>query len=60
MTGERAPSRHVDLGGAVNVRDIGDRSVHGPKHSQAFRGGALSQLTSATSTGSTGSGCAPS
>jgi protein-tyrosine phosphatase len=50
MTGEWAPSRHVALDGAVNVRDIGGyRSVHGPEvmRGRLFRGDALSQLTSA-------------
>ena len=50
MTGERAPSRHVVLDGAVNVRDIGGyRSVHGLEvvRGRLFRGDSLSQLTSA-------------
>ena len=49
MTGEWAPSRHVALDGAVNVRDIGGyRSVHGPEvvRGRLFRGDSLSQLTS--------------
>ena len=49
MTGERAPSRHVVLDGAVNVRDIGGyRSVHGLEvtRGRLFRGDTLSQLTS--------------
>src|SRR6266700_6142158 len=50
MTGEWAPSRHVVLDGAVNVRDIGGyRIVGGPEvvRGRLFRGDALSQLTSA-------------
>ena len=50
MTGERAPSRHVALDGAVNVRDIGGyRSVHGLEvvRGRLFRGDSLSQLTRA-------------
>ena len=49
MTGERAPSRHVALDGAVNVRDIGGyRSVHGLEvvRGRLFRGDSLGQLTS--------------
>ena len=49
MTGERAPSRHVALDDAVNVRDIGGyRSVGGPEvvRGRLFRGDSLSQLTS--------------
>jgi len=48
MTGEWAPSRHVALDGAVNVRDIGGyRIVGGPEvvHGRLFRGDSLSQLT---------------
>src|SRR5579875_2184256 len=50
MTAEWAPSRHVALDGAVNVRDIGGyRSVHGLEvmRGQLFRGDSLSQLTAA-------------
>jgi len=50
MTGEWAPSRHVALDGAVNVRDIGGyRSAHGlvVVRGRLFRGDSLSQLTSA-------------
>jgi protein-tyrosine phosphatase len=50
MTGEWAPSRHVALDGAVNVRDIGGyRIVGGPEvvRGRLFRGDSLSQLTSA-------------
>jgi protein-tyrosine phosphatase len=50
MTGEWAPSRHVALDGAVNVRDIGGyRSVDGLEvmRGRLFRGDTLSQLTSA-------------
>ena len=50
MTGEWAPSRHVALDGAVNVRDIGGyRSVYGPEVvlGRLFRGDSLSQLTGA-------------
>jgi protein-tyrosine phosphatase len=49
MTGEWALSRHVALGGAVNVRDIGGyRSAHGLEvmRGRLFRGDSLSQLTS--------------
>ena len=49
MTGERAPSRHVVLDGAVNVRDIGGyRSVQGLEvtRGRLFRGDTLSQLSS--------------
>ena len=47
---EWAPSRHVVLDGAVNVRDIGGyRSSHGPvvARGRLFRGDSLSQLTDA-------------
>src|SRR5271165_3405099 len=50
MTGERAPSRHVALDGAVKVRDIGGyHSVLGLEvaRGRLFRGDALCQLTSA-------------
>jgi protein-tyrosine phosphatase len=50
MTGEWAPSRHVALDGAVNVRDIGGyRSAHGPEvmRGRLFRGDSLGQLTAA-------------
>ena len=50
MTGERAPSRHVALDGAVNVRDIGGyRSVHGLEvvRGRLFRGDALNQISAA-------------
>jgi protein-tyrosine phosphatase len=50
MTGERAPSRHVALDGAVNVRDIGGyRSVYGLEvvRGRLFRGDSLGQLTRA-------------
>ncbi|MGH3183302.1 MAG: tyrosine-protein phosphatase, partial [Streptosporangiaceae bacterium] len=50
MTGEWAPSRHVVLDGAVNVRDVGGyRSAHGLEvvRGRLFRGDSLSQLTSA-------------
>ena len=49
VTGERAPSRHVVLDGAVNVRDIGGyHSAHGLDVvcGRLFRGDSLSQLTS--------------
>src|SRR2546429_9477244 len=49
MTGEWAPSRHVVLDDAVNVRDIGGyRIVGGPEvfRGRLFRGDSLSQLTS--------------
>jgi protein-tyrosine phosphatase len=49
MTGGQAPSRHVALDGAVNVRDIGGyRSVGGPEvvRGRLFRGDSLSRLTS--------------
>jgi protein-tyrosine phosphatase len=49
MTGEWAPSRHVVLDGAVNVRDIGGyRIVGGPEvvRGRLFRGDSLSHLTS--------------
>jgi protein-tyrosine phosphatase len=48
MTGEWAPSRHVPLDGAVNVRDIGGyRSAYGLEVTRGllFRGDSLSQLT---------------
>jgi protein-tyrosine phosphatase len=48
MTAERAPSRHVVLDGAANVRDIGGyRSSHGLEvtRGRLFRGDSLSQLT---------------
>ena len=48
MTGEWAPSRHVALDGAVNVRDIGGyRIVGGPEvaRGRLYRGDSLSQLT---------------
>jgi len=48
MTPERAPSRHVPLEGAVNVRDIGGyRSAYGREviRGRLFRGDSLSQLT---------------
>ena len=48
MTAERAPSRHVVLDGAANVRDIGGyRSSHGlvVTRGRLFRGDSLSQLT---------------
>ena len=50
MTGERSPSRHVALAGAVNVRDIGGhRSAYGLEvmRGRLFRGDSLSRLTSA-------------
>jgi protein-tyrosine phosphatase len=50
MTAEWAPSRHVALEGAVNVRDIGGyRSAYGLEvmRGRLFRGDALSQLTRA-------------
>src|SRR5215471_14087362 len=50
MTGEWAPSRHVALDGAVNVRDIGGyRIVGGPEvvRGRLYRGDSLSRLTSA-------------
>jgi protein-tyrosine phosphatase len=50
MTGEWAPSRHVALDGAVNVREIGGyRSAHGPEvmRGRLFRGDSLGQLTAA-------------
>ena len=50
MTGERAPSRHVALDGAVNVRDIGGyRVAHVSEvvRGRLFRGDSLSQLTGA-------------
>src|SRR5581483_2166923 len=50
MTGEHAPSRHVALDGAVNVRDIGGyRSAHGLEVmlGRLFRGDALTRVTSA-------------
>jgi protein-tyrosine phosphatase len=48
MTAEWAPSRHVALDGAVNVRDIGGyRSTYGLEVTRGlvFRGDSLSQLT---------------
>ncbi len=48
MTAEWAPSRHVVLDGAVNVRDIGGyRSSYGLEvtRGRLFRGDSLSQLT---------------
>jgi protein-tyrosine phosphatase len=48
MTGHFAPSRHIGLDGAVNVRDIGGyRSTYGTEiiRGRLFRGDALSQLT---------------
>jgi protein-tyrosine phosphatase len=48
MTAEWAPSRHVALDGAVNVRDIGGyRSAYGLEvlRGRLFRGDALSQLS---------------
>src|SRR5260370_41305703 len=48
MTAEWAPSRHVGLDGAVNVRDIGGyRSAYGLEvmRGRLFRGDSLSQLT---------------
>src|ERR1700755_234680 len=48
MTGEWAPSRHVALDGAVNVRDIGGyRIAGGPEvvRGRLYRGDSLSQLT---------------
>jgi protein-tyrosine phosphatase len=48
LTGYFAPSRHVRLDGAVNLRDIGGyRSIYGPEitRGRIFRGDALSQLT---------------
>jgi protein-tyrosine phosphatase len=48
VTGHFAPSRHIGLGGAVNVRDIGGyRSTYGTEvvRGRLFRGDALSQLT---------------
>jgi protein-tyrosine phosphatase len=50
MTAEWAPSRHIVLDGAVNVRDIGGyRSMYGLEvmRGRLFRGDALSQLTPA-------------
>src|SRR5579875_196915 len=50
MTAGWAPSRHVALDGAVNVRDIGGyRSAYGleVRRGRLFRGDALSQLTAA-------------
>jgi len=49
MTAEWAPSRHIALDGAVNVRDIGGyRSMYGLEvmRGRLFRGDALSQLSS--------------
>ena len=48
MTGEGAPSRHVALDGAVNVRDIGGyRIVGGPEvvRGRLYRADSLAQLT---------------
>jgi protein-tyrosine phosphatase len=48
MTAQWAPSRHVALDGAVNVRDIGGyRTAHGleVRRGRLFRGDALSQLS---------------
>ena len=48
VSAEWAPSRHVALEGAVNVRDIGGyRSASGLEvmHGRLFRGDSLSQLT---------------
>ena len=48
MTGHFAPSRHIRLDGAVNVRDIGGyRSSYGTDvvRGRLFRGDALSQLS---------------
>lgn len=48
VTGYFAPSRHVELDGAVNVRDIGGyRTAYGTSvaRSRLFRGDALSTLT---------------
>ena len=48
MTGHFAPSRHIGLDGAVNVRDIGGyRSSYGTDvvRGRLFRADALSQLT---------------
>jgi protein-tyrosine phosphatase len=48
MTGHFAPSRHIGLDGAVNVRDIGGyRSTYGTDiiRGRLFRGDALNQLT---------------
>jgi protein-tyrosine phosphatase len=50
MTGHFAPSRHIGLDGAVNVRDIGGyRSSYGTDvvRGRVFRGDSLSQLTAA-------------
>ena len=50
VNGERAPSRHVALDGAANVRDIGGyRSAYGLEvmPGRLFRGDSLSRLTSA-------------
>jgi protein-tyrosine phosphatase len=50
MTGYFAPSRQVQLDGAVNVRDIGGyRSAYGPwiVRERLFRGDALCQLSDA-------------
>jgi protein-tyrosine phosphatase len=50
MTAHWAPSRHVELDGAVNVRDIGGyRSSYGLEvlRDRLFRGDALSQLSDA-------------
>jgi protein-tyrosine phosphatase len=48
VTGHFAPSRHVTLDGAVNVRDIGGyRSAYGTEvtRGRVYRGDALSQLS---------------
>lgn len=48
MTAEPAPSRHIVLDGAVNVRDVGGyRSAYGleVRRGRLFRGDSLSQLT---------------
>ena len=50
MTPEPAPPRHVELDGAVNVRDIGGyRNTEGLEvvRGRLFRGDSLSQLTAA-------------
>jgi protein-tyrosine phosphatase len=50
MTAEWAPSRHIALDGAVNVRDIGGyRSMYGLEvmRGRLFRGDSLSQLSPA-------------
>jgi protein-tyrosine phosphatase len=48
LTGHFAPSRHIGLDGAVNVRDLGGyRSTYGTDlaRGRIYRGDALSQLT---------------